>query len=96
MMMLKITGGMIHGPGITESTLIKWVHALSGCVPFCDALEQLTSVHTTTSEQHKDLHSSTQTKYNKEIIVFNECLQVHRPFAGYQTVSDISCYGSCG
>ena len=84
MRMLKTTGGMTHGRGITDSTLTKWVHALPGCVPVCDALEKFTSVHTSTSEQHKDLHSFTQAKYNKDLIVFKEWLQVHQPFAGYQ------------
>ena len=84
MRMLKTTGGMTHGRGITDSTLTKWAHALPGCVPVCDALEKITSVHASTSEQHKDLRSSTQAKYNKDLIVFKEWLQVHQPFAGYQ------------
>ena len=84
MRMLKTTGGMTHDSGITDSTLTKWVHALPGCVPVCDALEKFTSVHTSASEQHKDLRSPTQAKYNKDFIVFKEWLQVHQQFAGYQ------------
>ena len=52
MRMLKTSGGMTHGRGITDSTLTKWVHALPYCVPVCDALEKFTGVHSTTSEQH--------------------------------------------
>ena len=60
MCMMKASGGMMHGQGITDSTITKWVHALPRCVPICDALEQFTGVHTATSEQHKDLRPSTQ------------------------------------
>ena len=82
MRMLKTSGGMTHGRGITDSTLAKWVHALPRCVPVCDALEKFTSVHTETSEQHKDLRSSTQAKYNRDHAT--KWLKVHQPFAGYQ------------
>lgn len=81
---------MTHGRGITDSTLAKWVHALPRCVPICDALEKFTSVHTVTSEQHKDLRSSTQAKYNRDHGVFTKWLQVHLPFAGYQPDSLVS------
>lgn len=40
MRMLKTSGGMTHGRGITDSTLTKWVHALPHCLPLCDALEK--------------------------------------------------------
>jgi len=62
MRMLKTSGGMMHGRGITDSTLTKWVHTLPCCIPICDALEHFTGVHTATSEQHKDVRSSTQSR----------------------------------
>ncbi|KAK3886485.1 hypothetical protein Pcinc_009355 [Petrolisthes cinctipes] len=82
--MLKTSVGMTHGRGITDNTLTKWVHALPRCVPVCDALEKFTSVKTGTSEQHKDLRSSTQAKYNRDHGVFQKWLQIHQPFAGFQ------------
>ena len=84
MRMLKTSGGMTHGRGITDSTLTKWVHALPYCVPVCDALEKFTGVHSATSEQHKDLRSSTQAKDSKDYDVFMQWLEIHPPFAGYQ------------
>ena len=84
MRMLKTSGGMTHGRGISDSTLTKWVHALPHCVPLCDALEKFTGVHTVTSEQHKDLRTSTQAKYKKDYDAFVQWLQAHPPFAGYQ------------
>ena len=84
MRMLKTSGGMTHGRGITDSTLTKWVHALPRCVPICDALEQFTGVHTGTSEQHKDMQQSTQSRDNRDRCIFVEWLQAHPPFAGYE------------
>ena len=70
--------------GITDSTLTKWVHALPRCMPVCDALEKFTGVHTTPSEQHKDLRSSSQVKDKNDYNVFLHWLKAHPPFAGYQ------------
>ncbi|KAK3894781.1 hypothetical protein Pcinc_001503 [Petrolisthes cinctipes] len=75
---------MTHGRGITDSTLTKWVHALPQYIPLCDALEKFTGVHTATSEQHKDLRSSTQATDMKDYSVSIQWLQAHPPFAGYQ------------
>ncbi|XP_014681447.1 PREDICTED: uncharacterized protein LOC106821245 [Priapulus caudatus] len=80
---LKASGRMTHGRGITDSTLTKWVYALPLCVPFCDALEKFTGVHTCTSDQHKDMLQSTQSRDNKHRCVFLGWLEAHPPFAGY-------------
>lgn len=84
MRMLKTSGGMTHGRGITDSTLTKWVHALPRCVPICDALEQFTGVHTATSEQHKDFRTNTQSRDNRNHVIFVQWLKAHPPFAGYK------------
>lgn len=81
---LKLSGGMTHGRGITDSTLTKWVHALPRCAPICDELEQFTGVHTGTSEQHRDLRQSTQSRDKKDRGTFVEWLEAHPPFAGYE------------
>ena len=41
-------------------------------------------MHTATSEQHRNLCSSTQAKDKKDYDVFVQWLQTHPPFAGYQ------------
>ena len=71
---------MTHGRGITESTLSKWVHAMPRCIPICNALEDFTAVHTSTSEQHKDLRASTEMRDNSDTIRFEQWLHVHSPF----------------
>ena len=58
MRLLKTSGGMTYGRGITDSSLMKWVHALPHTIPICDALEKFTGTHATTSDQHKDLRAS--------------------------------------
>ena len=95
MRILKTSGGMTHGHGITDSTLAKWVHALPRCVPVCDALERLCSVRTATSEQHEDLCSSTKAKCNRDHGVFQKWLKIHQPFTGYQPDHFVSCYCGC-
>ena len=69
MRLLKTSGGMTHGRGITDSTLTRWVHSLPPCVPICDALETFTSVNSGTSEQHKDLSPASQSMDNLILIV---------------------------
>ena len=70
---LKTSGGMTHGQGITDSTLTKWVHALTRCAPTCDA-----------SEQHKGLRQSSQARDIKDRAIFEGWLHAHPPFAGYE------------
>ena len=41
-------------------------------------------MHTATSEQHKNIRSSTQAKDKKDYDVFVQWLQAHPLFAGYQ------------
>ena len=61
---------MTHGRGITDSTLTKWIHTYSRCIPICDALEDFTGVHCESSEQHKDLLSSTQARDKEDYATF--------------------------
>ena len=80
MRQLKSSGGITHGRGITESTLTKWVHALPRCVPICNALERYTSVHSGTSEQHKDLRPASKLKDNTDLSRFTQWLEAYPPF----------------
>jgi len=51
MRMFKTAGCMTCGRGITDSSISKMVHAMPRCIPICNALEDFTAVHTSTSEQ---------------------------------------------
>lgn len=81
MRLLKTSGGMARGRGITDSTLNKWVHAMPRCIPICDALECFTAVHSHTSDQHVDLRASSTARDGKHYETFLNWLKVHSPFS---------------
>ena len=81
MRLLKTSGGMTHGRGITDSSLMKWVHASPHTIPICDALEKFTGTHATTSDQHKDLRVSNAARDSQDCEVFQNLLRDHSPFA---------------
>ena len=100
MRMMKTSGGMTCGRGITDSTLTKWVPALPRYVPICNALEQFTGVHTATPEQHKDLDKelllSIQSMDNRVHVIFVQWLKANPTFAGYEpdrlvSLSSVNC-----
>ena len=55
--MLNASGGLAHGPGITDSTQTKWGHVIPRCFPICSYLESFCGVHTQTSDQHNDVRA---------------------------------------
>ena len=82
MRLLKTSGGMTHCRGITDSSLsIKWVHALPHSIPICEALEAFTNVHTNTSDQHKDLRTSSVARDSNDYATFVQWLHAHSHFA---------------
>ena len=87
MRLLKTSGGMTHGRGITDSSLMKWVHALPHTIPICDALDKFTGTHATTSDQHKDLRASNAAR---DCEVFQNWLRDHFPFAHSDRYSLVS------
>jgi hypothetical protein len=81
MRLLKTSGGMARGRGITDSTLAKWVHAIPRCIPICDALEIFTGVRSHTSEQHVDLRASNTARDSKDYETLLHWLKLHSPFS---------------
>ncbi|KAL8606327.1 hypothetical protein ACOMHN_050807 [Nucella lapillus] len=81
MRMLKVSGGLAHGRGITDSTLSKWVHVIPRCVPICNSLEDFCGVHTQTSDQHNDLRACSTKQDAKDYGIFLNWLQLHSPFS---------------
>ena len=84
MRLLKTSGGMTRGRGITDSTLARWVHSLPQCVPICDALESFTSVHSGTSDQHRDLRPASQSRDMSDLCIFVQWLEAHPPFVTHE------------
>ncbi|MES9882393.1 MAG: hypothetical protein ABW185_16095, partial [Sedimenticola sp.] len=90
MRLLKTSGGMTRGRGITDSSLAKWVHALPRCIPICDSLETFTGVHASTADQHRDLRVSSECRDHKDYETFLQWLQAHSPFSHSQTESVVA------
>ena len=85
MRQLKTSGGMTRSRGITDSTLTRWVHALPQCIPICNALETFTSVHSGTSEQHKDLRPASKSRDKSDLYCFVHWLEAHLPFVRHES-----------
>ena len=85
MRLLKTSGGITRCRGITDSTLTRWVHALPQCLPICNALETFTSVHSGTSEQHKDLRPAGQSRDKSDLDCFVHWLEAHPPFVRHES-----------
>ena len=71
---------MTHGRGITDSTFAWWVHALPQCILIRNALESFASVHSETSEQHRDLSPTSQSRDISDLNLFVQWLEDHSPF----------------
>ena len=80
MRMLKSAEGMAHGRQITDSTITNWVYSLPDTIPICKSIEQFTNVNTTSSDHHRDLHNSNETKDKRDHETFFVWLSTHSPF----------------
>src|SRR6218665_2617982 len=62
----KSSGGMTRGRGITDSTLTKWTHSFPQCISIYEGLEKFPNIHTSPSQQHKDLRPRSKTHDHKD------------------------------
>ena len=79
MRLIKTSGGLIHGRGITDSTLSQFVHALPHCIPICQYIEKITGVYAMTSEQHKDLRPTSQARDKADLKKLTDWSLLHFP-----------------
>ena len=79
---------MTHGCQITDSTITNRVYSLPITIPICKSIEQLTNINTTSSDQHRDLHNSNETKDKRDHETFFLWLSTHSLFV-YKCVSII-------
>ena len=54
---LWVNGGITHGRGITDSTLAEFIGALLKCILIFAVFEELASLNSFTSDQHRDLRA---------------------------------------
>ena len=79
MRLLKTSGGMVHGRGISDSTLAQFVHALPQTIPILQYIEELAGVFASTSEQHKDLRPTSKARDKADLEKLMEWLRAHSP-----------------
>ena len=81
MRLLKTSGGMTHGRGITDSSLMKWVHALSHTIPICDLLEKCTVIYKTMVAQ-----STLSSAFKLESLLPTSTAAKFHSFGAYHTI----------
>ena len=77
---MKSTGGLTRGRGMSEVQRLVWLLSRPVCLEVNSAMQKLTDVSYTTSDQHKDVTQSRQTrdmKDNQEILNY---LHIRNPF----------------
>ena len=79
MRLLKTSGGLIHGRGISDSTLSQFVHAMPHTIPICQYLEDITGCSSVKSEQHKDLRATNKKRDEEDLNKFIRWLEAHSP-----------------
>ena len=83
MRLFKSPGGMTHGRGISDSALTKWIHGFTYCITMCEAIESFANIHTSSSEQHKDLRPNSQARDHKDLETFLQWLKIHSMVATF-------------
>ena len=58
----------------------KWIHGFTYYITMCEAIESFANIHTSSSEQHKDLRPSSQARDHKDLETFLQWLKIHSPF----------------
>ena len=79
---MKTTGGLTRGRGMTETQRLVWLLSSNVCSEANLAIQELTTVNFSTSEQHKDVSEARQKKDmmdTRELITF---LNLRNPFQG--------------
>lgn len=92
MRLLKTSGGLARGRGITDGTVTKWAFVALKCVPICNALENFCGVHSSTSDKHTDLRPSRTARDSQDCHTFINWLSTHSLFSykGYEPLVCIS------
>ena len=75
----KVAGGMTRG--ITDSTLAKFFYSLPFIIPISKALKAFCGVHTSTSDQHRDLSTGNMKRDCEDYKTFLSWLESHSPLS---------------
>ena len=86
---LKTTGGLTRGRGMTETQRLVWCLSRPVCAEVNNAMQQLTSVTYSTSEQHKDLSKARQMRDMDDTNKLISILAERNPFEDSPTLHNI-------
>ena len=87
---MKVSGGLTHGRGITESTLCKWIPSTIVLIEVTDGMEQFCNITYATSDQHIDASNSWITRDLQDSKKLTEFFKNHNPFLVTDNILSIS------
>ena len=79
---LKTTGGLTRGSGITDSQRLVWLLSTPACAQVNCAMQELTGVSYTTSDEHTDVSKAQQERDMADTLEVLEYLTQRSPFGG--------------
>ncbi|CAH2005907.1 unnamed protein product [Acanthoscelides obtectus] len=80
MRIMKITGGLTHGRGVSESILCKWTKGMTSLQNICEEMEKMCGVAFTSSEQHVEMRESRIKRDTSDSKNFMDWFTQHHPF----------------
>ena len=77
---LKVSGGLTHGRGLTESTLGLWTSIFPFSIKIKESIEDFAGVRSYSSEQHVEIRDSRMTRDLLDLTKFKSWISTHSPF----------------
>lgn len=77
---MKSIGGLTHGRGITQNTLLRWTSSIPLCTEITRAIERFCGKSLKTSEQHTEENPARRNRDSNDQKVFCNWLMEHNPF----------------
>ena len=87
---LKTTGGLTRGSGMTESQRLVWLLSTPACAQVNCAMQDLTTVTYTSSEQHKDVSNARLERDMSDTLKVLEYMKPRSPFGENPTLHSIA------
>ena len=76
---MKTSGGLVHGRGMTDAVLNRWVLGMPGCTELTHHFEEFCGTTFMSSEQHVKLRHSREVRDVQDVAKLTEWLTVHPP-----------------
>lgn len=89
MRLMKSSGWLTHGRGISDSVLMKWTQNMSAVNEVCQSLEDFCDLSMIFSEQHVELRSLRISRDNSDILQLTNWLSLYYPFPGCKVIMSI-------